>query len=132
MPTRSVPIPAIASQIMPDRDTAEAVQKNPVPATEKSIKTGKQLFDILCTPCHGFGGKGDGIVGNKFIIQPFDLTADQTKERSDAFIWAQITFGGPFMPVYANDLSPTERWHVVNYIRQVLQKAPQQPVASAK
>jgi mono/diheme cytochrome c family protein len=27
------------------------------------------------------------------------------------------------MPAYANDLSPTERWHVVNYIRNGLSKA---------
>jgi hypothetical protein len=26
------------------------------------------------------------------------------------------------MPIYAIDMSPTERWHVVNYIRTVLQK----------
>jgi hypothetical protein len=27
------------------------------------------------------------------------------------------------MPIYANDLSPTERWHVVNYVRKVIQKS---------
>jgi len=26
------------------------------------------------------------------------------------------------MPSYANDLSPTERWNVVNYVRKVLQQ----------
>ncbi len=132
MPTRSVPVPAVANEIMPDRDTAEATVKNPVRADAKSLKTGKQLFDIMCTPCHGFEGRGDGIVGNKFTLQPFDLTSPEVKDRSDSFIWAQMTFGGPFMPAYANDLSPTERWHVLNYIRQVLQKLPPTPVASAK
>ncbi len=132
MPTRSVPVPAIAATLMPDRETAEATLKNPIPPTAKSIKTGKQLFTILCTPCHGFEGRGDGVVGNKFVLQPFDLTSDEVKARSDAFIWSQMTFGGVVMPVYANDLSPEERWHVLNYVRQVLQKLPKTPVASAK
>ena len=131
MPTRSVPVPAIAATLMPDRETAEAVMKNPIPATAKSIKTGKQLFDILCSTCHGVEGRGDGIVGSKFTLRPFDLTSVEVKARSDAFIWSQMTFGGVFMPVYANDLSPEERWHVLNYVRQVLQKLPKTPVASA-
>jgi mono/diheme cytochrome c family protein len=33
-----------------------------------------------------------------------------------------MTFGGAVMPSYANDLSPSERWHVVNYVRKVLQQ----------
>jgi hypothetical protein len=34
-----------------------------------------------------------------------------------------MTFGGAIMPVYANDLSATERWHVVNYVRKGLKSA---------
>ncbi|MEJ1959328.1 MAG: hypothetical protein WDM70_07775 [Nitrosomonadales bacterium] len=33
-------------------------------------------------------------------------------------IFGMMTFGGAVMPVYANDLSPTERWNVVNYVRK--------------
>lgn len=131
-PTRSVPVPAISVTMMPDRETAE-LQKNPIPVTEQSLKTGRELFAIICTPCHGFEGRGDGIVGNKFALQPFDLTsdADGVTDRSEAFIWSQITFGGVFMPVYANDLSPEERWHIVNFVRNVLQKLPKKPVETA-
>jgi hypothetical protein len=45
-----------------------------------------------------------------------------TKQRSDGFIFGRITFGGAVMPSYANDLSPLERWHVINYVRKVLQQ----------
>ncbi len=41
-----------------------------------------------------------------------------------------MTFGGAVMPSYANDLSPAERWTVVNYVRKVLQKAPSVAVAT--
>ncbi len=128
-PARSVPVPGTMVNVK-DADAAEKL-KDPVQADEKSIAKGGQLFAIYCVPCHGKLGKGDGYVGQKFIVQPADLTSDTTKERTDGYIWAHITFGGPIMPTYGNDLNPTERWHVINYVRKVLQKA-EAPVSEAK
>ncbi len=119
-PKRSVPVPGTGS-LVKDQDTA-AAQTNPVVADAKSVELGGRLFGIYCTPCHGYAGKGDGLVGQKLILQPFDLTSDAVKELTDGFIWGYMTFGGAVMPSYANDLSPTERWHVVNYVRKVLQQ----------
>lgn len=120
-PKRSVPAPGTMT-IVKDVAAAEKL-KNPVQADEKSVAKGGQLFAIYCAPCHGKSGQGDGFVGAKLVLKPYDLSADQTKARSDGFIWGYITFGGAIMPVYGNDLSPTERWHVVNYVRNVVQKA---------
>jgi mono/diheme cytochrome c family protein len=102
---------------------------------EKSVEKGRQLFTIYCTPCHGHSGDGKGLVGAKFSVPPADLTSDYVEGLSDGYIFGTITFGSlsTIMPVYANDLSPTERWHVVNYIRKGLHKAPAaQASASAK
>ena len=128
-PSRSVPVPGTMVNVK-DADAAEKL-KNPIAADEKSIAKGGQLFAIYCVPCHGKLGKGDGYVGQKFILQPNDLTAEQTRNRTYGFIWGHITFGGPIMPIYGNDLNPTERWHVVNYVRNVVQKA-QPAVTEAK
>lgn len=119
-PVRSVPAPGTMT-IVKDADAAEKL-KNPISADEKSTAKGGQMFAIYCVPCHGKTGKGDGYVGQKFTLQPTDLSSDQTKARTDGFIWGHITFGGPIMPIYGNDLTPTERWHVVNYVRNVVQK----------
>lgn len=128
-PKRSIPVPGTMT-LVTDLTAAEKL-KNPVPATEESIKKGGELFAIYCVPCHGKAGKGDGYVGHKLILQPYDLSADQTKQRTDGFIWGYITFGGAVMPIYGNDLNPTERWHVINYIRNVIEK-PQAATAEAK
>jgi mono/diheme cytochrome c family protein len=119
-PKHSVPVPGTTS-LVKDMDTATK-QVNPVPADEKSVELGGRLFGIYCTPCHGYAGKGDGLVGQKLILQPFDLTSDAVKQLTDGFIWGYVTFGGAIMPSYANDLSPMERWHVINYVRKVLQQ----------
>jgi mono/diheme cytochrome c family protein len=118
-PKHSVPVSGTSS-LVKDQAAAEK-QVNPIPADEKSVALGGRLFQIYCTPCHGYGGKGDGLVGAKLILKPFDLTADLTRGRSDGFIWGYMTFGGAVMPSYANDLSANERWNVINYVRKVLQ-----------
>ena len=120
LPKHSVPVPGTTS-LVKDMDTAMK-QVNPIAADEKSVELGGRLFGIYCTPCHGYAGKGDGLVGKKLILQPFDLTSDAVKQLTDGFIWGYMTFGGAIMPSYANDLSPTERWHVINYVRKVLQQ----------
>jgi mono/diheme cytochrome c family protein len=119
-PKRSVPVPGTMT-LVKDAAAAESM-KNPNAADDKSVAKGAKLFEIYCTACHGAEGKGDGLVGAKLALRPYDLSADQTRQRSDGFIWGYLTFGGAVMPTYANDLSPTERWHVVNYVRKVVQK----------
>jgi mono/diheme cytochrome c family protein len=118
-PQRSIPVPGTATVYVADRDEA-AKLANPLPATGDSVEKGHQLFTIYCVPCHGVAGTGNGLVGEKLMLRPKDLTAPDMKDRTDGYIFGTITFGGAIMPVYANDLSPTERWHVVNYVRNVL------------
>jgi mono/diheme cytochrome c family protein len=88
-----------------------------VPATPESVATGSALFAIYCTPCHGPGGKGDGLVAAKFV-PPADLTnADLQKARTDGYWQSYLGAGGAVMPSYGEALTPEERWHVVNYLR---------------
>ena len=124
-PKRSVPV-AGTTVTVKDMEAARKMS-NPVPADAQSVAQGRRLFEIYCTPCHGQSGTGDGLVGAKLIMKPWNLTSSNdmhtwdSKEYPDGYIWGYITFGGAVMPTYANDLSATERWHVVNYMRKVLQ-----------
>jgi mono/diheme cytochrome c family protein len=119
-PKDSVPVGGPWTKVA-DRDAADHL-KNPVPATPKSINMGHALFSIYCFPCHGPGGKGNGPVGKVFEVQPADLTSDYVKGLSDGWIWGTITFGSYIMPHYGYDMKPNERWDVVNYVRNVLEK----------
>ena len=128
-PKRSVPVPGVASTIK-DRDVALKAA-NPVPADDKSVAMGGKLFAIYCVPCHGKSGTGDGLVGAKLSLKPFDLTTERIDTVPDGHIWGYMTFGGAVMPSYANDLSPAERWSIVNYVRKGLKKAqPTQAMAA--
>lgn len=133
-PSRSVPMTGTkTTPYVHDSETA-TLMPNPNPATPKSIAYGREMFKIYCVPCHGASGTGDGPVGAKLLVRPFDLTADRVqKEFSEGYIFAHITFGGPLMPSYGNDMYPSERWDVVNYVRHALKSdnAPTTRVAAA-
>ncbi len=121
LPKRSVPIPGTNMLFyVHDRDGAMKLT-NPNPATDQSIHHGRKFFQIFCTPCHGKSGTGDGLVGAKFLIRPFDLTADnEQKVQPEGYNFGTVAFGGALMPSYGNDLSPSEIWDVVNYVRHGL------------
>jgi S-disulfanyl-L-cysteine oxidoreductase SoxD len=127
-PKRSQPV-AGTTVMVKDQDAARSMI-NPVPADAKSVAAGGRLFAIYCTPCHGKSGTGDGYVGERLIMKPWNLTSSNemhswdAKEYPDGHIFGYMTLGGAVMPSYANDLSATERWNVVNYVRKVLQKGP--------
>ena len=86
------------------------------------MRTGGQLFSIYCTPCHGQGGKGDGLVAAKFV-PPADLTNPELhKARTDGYWQSYLSAGGSVMPSYAEALTAEERWHVVNFLRTLAQR----------
>ena len=120
-PQRSVPMAGTKTLFhVHDRDAAIKMA-NPVAATPESIGHGRKFFQIFCTPCHGKSGTGDGLVGAKLLVRPFDLTADnEQKVVPEGYIYGTVSFGGALMPAYGNDLSPNEIWDVVNYVRHGL------------
>lgn len=128
-PEHSVPAPG-TTVFVKDMDAALKLP-NPVPADEKSVAKGGQLFTIYCVPCHGKSGTGDGYVGEKLVLRPFDLTSERLQGLPDGHIFGMMTFGGAIMPPYAYDLSPTERWNIVNYVRKGLKKAAAAQAASS-
>ncbi|MBU6468996.1 MAG: cytochrome c [Betaproteobacteria bacterium] len=134
-------VPMAGTQTTPFIKTHDEAMKlkNPNLATEQSVNHGRELFQIYCVPCHGVSGTGDGLVGAKLLVRPFDLTADNVQKIApEGYIFAHITYGGPLMPSYGNDMYPKERWDVVNYVRHALvadnRKAAQEKntVSSAK
>ncbi len=106
----------------PHRHPQAQKLKNPIAPTEKSIATGRQLFQKYCRPCHGAGGKGDGPLAPEGS-KPADLTDDRWDHgSSDGEIFMVIRDGagpGSAMEPMGDRLSETDIWHVVNYLRSL-------------
>jgi mono/diheme cytochrome c family protein len=97
----------------------DAPASQPVPASAESVARGKALFGINCRMCHGEGGKGDGPLSSLFTPSPADLTGPVETNLSDSQIFMVITQGRGPMPPMAENLSPADRWDVINYVRSL-------------
>jgi mono/diheme cytochrome c family protein len=109
-------IPITGVEAPPDGSLPE----NPVPATPDSIARGKVFFDIHCAVCHGEEGQGDGPVAQYFkppASDVADLTEDRIIHEEDGLIYLTITQGFQGMPSLKENLTPRERWDVINYLR---------------
>ena len=93
---------------------------NPVPKSAESLNRGKALYDVHCGVCHGAQGRGDGPVGGKYIPDPMDLTLDYVQMQPDGQLYYTISHGSIAMPYYRDSIAKQERWHVINYIKEVL------------
>ena len=99
---------------------------NPIPSSPESLEVGKQLFDIYCAVCHGSEGHGGGNIEGPFprgLIN--QLTTQRARDYPDGYIFGMITLGRGLMPSYSR-VTDSERWHIVNYVRQLQRQAPRE------
>ena len=112
-PERSIPVEgAIAIPGM-------GAPENPTTADDASIARGKELFAINCQMCHGATAEGNGPIAPFLVnFKPANLTSDVVQSKSDGSIFLTISNGlEGRMPALNENLTVSERWDVVNFIR---------------
>jgi mono/diheme cytochrome c family protein len=98
--------------------------KNPVSAAHASIIKGEKIYKARCVGCHGSAGDGNGPDAPQLHVHPARLSGPQVQIQSDGLLWRKITFGKRPMPAFGLRLSPTDRWHVINYLRTLADDKP--------
>jgi mono/diheme cytochrome c family protein len=93
-------------------------QRNPVPATAESLERGRVMYERSCTPCHASSGAGDGLV-TRAGVPPRSLLTPEARALSDGYIYTIIRVGRGAMPQYGHQITHFDRWHLVNYVRQL-------------
>jgi mono/diheme cytochrome c family protein len=112
VPTDAIPVEGAAYSL------ALGIPSNPVKPDQASLSRGQELYNINCALCHGTDGKGDGPIASHLQNKPIDLTSFPIHSFTDGGIFFIISIGVPGkMPALNGNLTISERWDVVNYMR---------------
>jgi len=117
--------------IKSDEDLKLAGKKyfNPYEASKENLTQGKLQFERFCSQCHGEKGDGQGFLytSKKYAFPPANLTLEKTVSRPDGEIYHIINVGINIMGAHASQISQEDRWKIVMYMRNDLQKSKPQP-----
>ena len=102
-------------------------------ADDETMELGKVKFGTYCTPCHGFGGEGDGMVNKRAgalgqgWVPPTNLHEARLKTMPEGESYNTMTSGIRNMQGYGGQTTAEERWAIILYLR-ALQKSSSTPV----
>ena len=79
----------------------------------------------FCVVSHGPDGVGaNAYIADKHPLLPaYNLSGTQVAGYSAASLYATLRVGRGLMPEYGSRITHFDRWHVVNYVRQLQAEA---------
>lgn len=129
------------AQLAPDFTQADVTQQqpvvmeleNPVEPTPESLERGEELYQRYCAVCHGDSGVGaEAYIADRHpVLAAYDLAGETVAEYPDGYIYGMIRTGRGLMPPYAHAVGHFDRWHIVNYVRQLQGQVPGQQDGAA-
>jgi mono/diheme cytochrome c family protein len=97
--------------------------QNPLSAANPQVRQrGAFLFATYCQVCHGVSGLGDGPVTRRGVPAPLSMLTGKAMRMKDGEMFHLLTFGQGNMSSHAVQLSPFDRWCVIQYTRQLQKK----------
>ena len=95
----------------------EAALREPPPVDAALMERGRQRYEAICTPCHGYTGHGDGMVVQRGFPAPPSYHEDRLRAAPASYFVDVITRGYGVMYPYAARVEPRDRWAIAAYIR---------------
>jgi mono/diheme cytochrome c family protein len=95
----------------------KAVDNFPFPIDRQVLLRGQQRFNIFCSPCHDRVGSGEGMIVRRGYHAPPSFHIDRLRAAPPGHFFDVISHGFGAMPDYAEQISPSDRWAIVAYIR---------------
>ena len=108
----------------------EAVYPSSFIKDNDNLEQGKEIFNMMCSHCHGSNGDGKGSLNHiaysavpsfKDTIQARRSGATMS-DLTEGHIFHTITYGYNAMGPHASQITEDERWKIVYYIKEKLQK----------
>ncbi len=96
---------------------------NPIPALDSlQLKEAERMYLINCGICHGAALDGNGPLYNggegPYVAAPKNLVADAVVSvMPEGQMFYSVTYGKGAMGSYASQLSTSQRWEIIHYVR---------------
>jgi mono/diheme cytochrome c family protein len=97
--------------------------KNPVKSSPAGDADAGKLFQQNCVICHGQTGASNGPAAGSLPQKPANFTdVAMMKKATDGELFWKMTTGRAPMPSWQDRLTETQRWELVNYLRELTKK----------
>jgi mono/diheme cytochrome c family protein len=109
------------------------VEVFPLPVTAELVARGRERYDIFCSACHGFTGRGDGMIVRRGFRRAASFHDERLKAAPVGHYFDAMTNGWGAMPSYSHQVSVKDRWAIAAYIRalQLTQQTQETPAPPA-
>ena len=91
--------------------------KSPIVKSEENLKTGKELYDVYCSVCHGSKGDGQGILMQREKFLGIPSYAD--RDITEGSIYHILMHGINLMGSHASQVDKVERWQISQYVLEL-------------
>jgi mono/diheme cytochrome c family protein len=119
-PEGTIPVVAIAGQPLLTTGSADGrwAERFPVRVDRAMLDVGRERFDVFCAACHGVVGDGNTAVADRMALRrPQNLLEPAVRAYPPGRVFQAIREGYGLMPSYAVQISVTDAWAVVAYVR---------------
>ncbi len=89
----------------------------PFPITMQVMNRGEERFNIYCSVCHGKVGDGNGMIPARGYRRPPSFHTDTLRAAKSGHFFDVMTNGFGAMPSYAAQVSVSDRWAIIAYLR---------------
>ncbi|NBB87474.1 MAG: c-type cytochrome [Bacteroidetes bacterium] len=96
------------------------IDRIPIPVTRELLERGQDRYNIYCAVCHGQAGDGQGIIMTGdygYTPAPTYHSSRLRDEVGDGYMYDVVANGVRSMPGYAQQISVSDRWAIVGYLR---------------
>lgn len=111
----------------PGSDLVNSIE-NPVPADSASLARGQVVYERMCAVCHGAEGRSVESrmvqeIAGMAVMESYELAEGNAVGYTDGYIYGMIRMGRGLMPSYGHRITHFDRWHAVNYVRELQRRA---------
>ena len=99
------------------KENGVIADKFPFPITRADLERGRERYNIYCTPCHDYTGKGNGMIVQRGFPQPPSFHVGGLSTAPVGHYFDVMTNGFGSMYSYAARVEPEDRWRIAAYIR---------------